>query len=403
MTYGFFTPTELKTKKTLKRSSQCGACGLYKHCQSPQMTYKGEGRKKILVVGESPGAEEDRNNEQFVGKAGKRLKSELRRVGINLNKDCWKTNIRRCYVEGNIPPTIEQIQNCRPALFKEVRELKPKAIWLFGATAAEGVLGHLWKTNGKCSLTKWTDWTIPHQELNAWISVHYHPSYLNRNSTDKLLHLIAHQQLKKAAAKLNRPWKKTPNFANEVQVVYDYIKIVRLLAKLKSPCAFDFETNCVKPEYEGAEIVSCAFSDGESTFAFPWNNQVAKIVKGVLQAKTHKKIGCNIKYEERWTRHFLDTSVKGWLWDTMLAAHILNNAKGTTSLKFQSFVKLGQPPYNMHIEPYLETGRNQHINRIRELPIEDVLLYNGLDALLSYKLAKIQKEIMKNVGSRRST
>jgi uracil-DNA glycosylase family 4 len=319
----------------------------------------------------------------------------VRRVGIDLNKDCWKTNVRRCYVEGNPTPTTEEIRNCRPALFKEIKELNPRSILLFGATAAEGVIGHLWKTDGKCPLAKWTNWVIPHQELNAWISVHYHPSYLERKN-EKLINLLAHRQLKNALKKTERPWKKPPDFASEVQILYDSSKVASYLKELRTPFAFDYEANCVKPEYKGAEIVSCAFSDGDLTFAFPWHSRPSKgNVKELFQSSKHKKIGCNIKFEERWTRHFLDCSVKGWVWDTMLAAHTLNNARGITSLKFQSFVLLGQSPYDTHIEPYLTTSRNQHINRIRELPIEDVLVYNGMDAILTYKIAKMQKKEMR--------
>jgi len=393
MTYGFFTPSEVKTKKTLAHSPQCGACKLYKNCRSPKMKYKGEGQKGILIVGESPGAEEDRDNEQFVGKAGKRLKYELKRVGIKLNRDCWKTNVRRCYVEGNPTPTSEEIRYCRPALFKEIKELRPKSIWLFGATAAEGVLGHLWKSDGKTSLAKWTDWIIPHQGLNAWISVHYHPSYLNRKG-EKLLDLLANRQLKNAVKNTGRPWKKVPNYANNIEIIHKPSQVVKALQDIQSTFAFDYECNCIKPEYKGAEIVSCAVSDGERTYAYPWIGDAILATDKLLKSPL-PKIASNAKFEERWTWHFLKHRVRNWDWDSMLAAHVLNNAKGITGLKFQSFVLLGQPAYDTHIEPYLLTSRGQHINRIRQLPIEEVLEYNGMDAFLEHKITNIQKRKMK--------
>lgn len=396
MTYGFFTPSEMKSKKTLAHSPQCGACGLYKNCRSPKMKYKGEGQKGILVIGESPGKEEDKINEQFVGKAGQRLKYELKRIGINLNRDCWKTNVRRCYVEGNPTPTGEEIRYCRPALFKEIFDLRPKSIWLFGATAAEGVLGHLWKSDGKMSLAKWTDWIIPHQELNAWISVHYHPSYLERKQ-EGLLDLLARKQLKNAAKKQGRPWKKAPNYANEIEIIYKPSQAAKAITGIKGTFAFDYEGNCLKPEYEGAEIVSCAMSDGQRTIAYPWMGEAIDQTWEWLKSPL-RKIASNIKFEQRWTEHIFGHGVRNWHWDTMLAAHVLNNAKGITSLKFQSFVLLGQSPYDTHIEPYLNTSRGQHINRIRQLPIEEVLEYNGLDALLTYKITEIQKGRLNKCG-----
>ena len=156
MKYGFFTPIELNKRAgpKLNYSAQCGACGLSRTCQSPKMKYKGEGRKKILVIGEAPGKQEDKVNEQFIGRAGKRLSHELKQCNINLNQDCWKTNAIRCRPKDNKTPDTNQINYCRPALFAEIKELKPHSIILIGAVAAESVLGHLWKGEGKFQIGK---------------------------------------------------------------------------------------------------------------------------------------------------------------------------------------------------------------------------------------------------------
>jgi len=103
------------------------------------------------------------------------------------------------------------------------------------------------------------------------------------------------------------------------------------------------------------------------------------------------KIASNLKFEERWTRYFLKHRVRNWDWDTMLAAHVLNNATGITGLKFQAFVQLGQSQYDKHIEPYLKSSKGQHLNRIREIPLKDLLVYNGMDSFLEIKLATLQK------------
>ena len=392
MNQGFFTLTEPnKSKPKLRHSTYCGACGLHKYCQSPRMKYTGQGKKKILVVGEAPGAEEDKRNEQFVGKAGQRLKYELKKCGISLHADCWKTNAVRCHPIGNATPNSKQIRYCRPALFAEIKKLNPHSILLFGGVAADAVLGHLWNDGNSFTVAKWTDWLIPHQELNCWISVHYHPSHLERVHDD-LTDLLFRKHLKKAVKKKKRPWKTVPNYQDEIELIYKPSDVFLALADMNKVCAFDYETNCLKPEYEGAEIVSCAFSDGERTFAFPWSSDiVAEGVSIMLKSRSTKKIASNLKFEERWTRHFLKHRVHNWDWDTMLAAHVLNNATGVTGLKFQSFVQLGQSQYGKHIEPYLKSSKGQHINRIREIPLKDLLVYNGMDALLEFQLAKLQK------------
>jgi DNA polymerase len=183
------------------------------------MKYTGGGRKKILAIGEAPGVEEDNCNEQFVGKAGKRQVKELKRLGIDFNRDCWKTNAIRCHIEDNETPDSKQIDYCRPALFAEIRKLKPVSILLFGSVAAEAVLGHLWGKGGKFVAAKWRGWVIPHQELNCWISAHYHPSYLNRKK-DGLLDILYRRGLKEALKKRKRPWTKVPNYEDEVELIY---------------------------------------------------------------------------------------------------------------------------------------------------------------------------------------
>jgi hypothetical protein len=79
----------------------------------------------------------------------------------------------------------------------------------------------------------------------------------------------------------------------------------------------------------------------------------------------------------------------------MQAAHILDNRRDVSGLKFQAFVRLGQPAYDEHISPFLKSKNSNTANRIKRLSIEDVLLYCGMDSLSEYKLAEIQ---MKELG-----
>jgi uracil-DNA glycosylase len=393
---GFFSQSELlKPRPRLSFSPKCGACKLNKGCKSPKMPYSGEGRKKILIVGEAPGSVEDLKGIQFVGKAGQRLEQELKSQGINLRKDCWVTNACRCRPKDNKTPNSIQISACRSLLFKEIEKLQPNLILLFGSSAAESVLGYLWKESGEFTLSKWSDWIIPCREPNSWISVNYHPSYLEREQ-NPLLNLLFRRNLKKALLKkTDKPWKDIPNYENEIDLIYKSSEVIKLLKDIKGDkVAFDYETNCIKPETPGAEIVCCSICiDGKKTFSFPWNNSIIEPFIDFLKSPV-KKISGNLKFEERWSRYLLKTKVNNWYWDTVLAGHILNNATGVTSVKFQSFVRLGLPPYNEHIEPYLELTKKGKLNRIREININDLLLYCGIDSLVEYKLMELQRKEM---------
>jgi hypothetical protein len=78
----------------------------------------------------------------------------------------------------------------------------------------------------------------------------------------------------------------------------------------------------------------------------------------------------------------------------MLATHLFDNRKGITSLKFQAFVQAGMPPYDAGIKDYFETeGSNDH-NRIREIDMRSLLLYNGYDALFEFMIGKKQMSLI---------
>jgi hypothetical protein len=101
----------------------------------------------------------------------------------------------------------------------------------------------------------------------------------------------------------------------------------------------------------------------------------------------------NIKYEDTWCKHRLRTEVKNWEFDSMLAAHILDNREGITSLKFQTYVNFGTIDYASKVYPYLMgtdyKNANSH-NRIFEADQEDLLFYCGCDSIYEYRLAMRQ-------------
>ena len=88
--------------------------------------------------------------------------------------------------------------------------------------------------------------------------------------------------------------------------------------------------------------------------------------------------------------------VRNWVWDTMLSAHHLDNRPGITSVKYQAFVRLGQEPWDTHIKPMLQSTDERGLNRVNEIPMRDLLLYCGMDSLIEYKLAELQKKEMMN-------
>lgn len=352
-----------------------------------------------MIIGEAPGRNEDEMNQQFVGKAGQRLKHELHRLGIDLNKDCWRENAVACRPPENRKPDARIIRACQPRLFKQIKALNPESILLFGNVPIESVMSVYWAGDNDYALGRWTNWVIPHREPNCWISAHYHPSFLERKG-EPLLDLIFRRSLSNALAKRGRPWHlPLPNEADEIEIIYRSAEACNWLRQWVHPgktISFDYEANTLKPDYPDSEIVSCSVCvENRTTAAFPWTPDVAQIMRSILSDKRIKKIGTNIKFEQRWTRMKLHTPVRGWQWDTMLAAHVEDQSKHITSLKFQAFVRMGHPKYDTHLEHLLEIVPGTYLNRIREIPMRELLLYNGLDSRLTFQLALIQ---MKGLG-----
>ncbi|CAG0997450.1 Type-4 uracil-DNA glycosylase [Burkholderiales bacterium] len=154
----------------------CRACGL---CDSRQQAVPGVGQATAtwLVVGEAPGAEEDRQGEPFVGQAGKLLDNMLAAIGLKRGEAVFIANVLKCRPPGNRNPAPEEVAACRPYLERQIMLLRPKLILALGRFAALTLLD--------------TDASIAslrgrvHQRQGFPLVVTYHPAYLLRNLPDK--------------------------------------------------------------------------------------------------------------------------------------------------------------------------------------------------------------------------
>ena len=396
MNRGFFSSSQLiQTGKPVPTIARCGLCGLYKQCQSPKMKPFGEGRMKILVVAEAPGSNEDKEGRPLIGISGMHLETTLKNIGVNMTRDCWRTNAVICHPKDNKTPDSDKIQACYPNLVKTINELKPNVIILLGGIAIESFIGPLWKEKLE-GVNRWVGWCIPCQKVNAWVCPTYHPSYLKRMH-DQTLDMFFKKHLHQAVLKAkNKPFDTVPDYRNEIETIFNpskAAKAIKNITKQEGVIAFDYETNTLKPDPNYAQIVSCSVChNGKRTIAFPWTLEPIEAMVELLKSDA-KKIASNMKFEDRWTKSKLGFHIKHWFWDTMIAAHILDNRPNISSLKFQSLVLLGVEKYDLHIKPYLEAQYAER-NRIKELDLKDLLIYNGLDSLLEYKVAMKQMKIL---------
>ncbi len=133
---------------------------------------------KLMFIGEAPGADEDKQGEPFVGKAGQLLTKIIEATGLSRDS-VYIANILKCRPDtpgqtaGNRKPTPEEMQTCIPYLHEQIDLILPKVIVALGATAVEGLLG---KTAGITRLRG--NW---HTYRGIPLMPTYHPAYLLRN------------------------------------------------------------------------------------------------------------------------------------------------------------------------------------------------------------------------------
>ena len=139
----------------------------------------GNPHAKIVLCGEAPGRDEDKQGEPFVGKAGKLLDSILAACGLK-REDIYILNICKCRPPENRTPTLEEAKNCRAFLAVQLKVIKPKFIICVGAVAAQNLLGV------EKPITQMRASNHGFYEFQGMkVLCTYHPAYLLRNPSAK--------------------------------------------------------------------------------------------------------------------------------------------------------------------------------------------------------------------------
>jgi uracil-DNA glycosylase family 4 len=154
----------------------------------------GNRRADWLIIGEAPGAEEDRQGEPFVGRAGQLLNAMLRSIGLP-RESVFIANVLKSRPPGNRDPKPEEVAACLPYLMRQIALLQPKLMLAVGRIAAQNLLAT------DLSLGRLRGQVHTFGELNTPLIVTYHPAYLLRTPADKRK---AWEDLKFARSVFNR-------------------------------------------------------------------------------------------------------------------------------------------------------------------------------------------------------
>jgi DNA polymerase len=164
-------------KSLQQRVAACTACGLRATCTQ---TVFGVGNRRAtwMVIGEAPGADEDRQGEPFVGRAGKLLNEMLLAIGLR-REEVYIANLLKCRPPNNRDPRPEEAAQCEGFLQEQVALVRPRIILAVGRIAAQNLL----KTD--ITIGRLRGQRFEYGDDGVPLVVTYHPAYLLRSPGEK--------------------------------------------------------------------------------------------------------------------------------------------------------------------------------------------------------------------------
>src|SRR3954452_7315347 len=173
-----YVPERPSLPKLRETVDGCRGCPLWQNATQGVM---GEGRKGavVMLVGEQPGDQEDREGRPFVGPAGKVLDDALAAAGIDRQSTYVTNAVKHFKWEArgkrriHAKPTWSESMACRPWLEAELAVVKPRVVVCLGATAAQSLLGKQFRVTKQRG--EWVE-----SDLAEWVTATIHPSAILR-------------------------------------------------------------------------------------------------------------------------------------------------------------------------------------------------------------------------------
>ena len=159
--------------------ASCNKCPLHKY-RTHAVPGEGSMRLGVMLVGEAPGADEDRTGRPFVGAAGRLLTEALARLGVSRG-DVYITNVVKCRPPNNRTPTQEEVEACLPYLLRQIELLRPRRIVALGLTSAKTLLHLIGKRVEKIGDVSGRCFRGRVAGVEVEICATYHPAAVLRN------------------------------------------------------------------------------------------------------------------------------------------------------------------------------------------------------------------------------
>ena len=359
-----YTPPKSNKSKSVSvdilHRSECSACPLntLNYLKHPRMAPTGSDSPVVYMLGEAPGAEEDKTGKQFVGKSGRFLRKRIPRGW--LKKLRWNNCVRTRPPQNKTPSYVE-IECCRPSIVRDIEETKPKAIFGFGNIPLN------WAT-GLSRITVWSGRRMPIRvgSHTCWFYPFLHPSGVLRDSERSKFKNDGYASETEFAfeLQLQRAFDEVEGLHDAVvmpaeQALSDLTiidssegksdtrKIAKILSRMASAklVGLDYETNSTRPYKRDSKVLTAAVCDGKQTVAFPFDHRQAKWSRAerrfVISAwedfifnSDCLKVAHNLAFELEWSMMIFgyDALYNGAWGCSMAQAHTLDERYGSGAL-----------------------------------------------------------------------
>ncbi len=377
----------------------CADCGLEKQCSGP-VQGDGPAHADIMIVGEAPGADEDRAGTPFVGKVGELLDTMLRAAGLD-RRDLYITHACKCRPPGNRTPDPKEIKACIGWLYDEISDVNPELIVTVGNTALKAVAGKSGITKARgIGLRVNVDGT------DRDVLPTFHPAAVLRGREEYRSYI--ERDLKKAAAIVNGE-------AVEDRVSYTLIRTKANAARLVDELydadrwTYDLETTGLDPRADDAAILCCGFCTEPKTayvvpFAHPecpWYGDrgfMRDFFEQVMQSPAIK-IAHNAKFDIGYIEHVAGAQIADPIDDTMLMHYLIDEMRGTHGLKKLAWDFITMGGYDRDLDAwFVQHGMKAKTSRqFAKVPLETLYKYCAADADATMRLHEVFTEKLSDV------
>lgn len=412
-----FDPSDFADFQTAKVNG-CNLCKLFIDCKNKKIQPKGKKDADVYVLLPHPTKDDDKVD--LSGNYYQAILTALAQQGHDINNLRTGHSIR-CHSTDQ--KGIEKaVEHCRQYIFDDIKATSPKVIFAVGGEAMKVLFGEVYSgAVGLSDIETLQGNVIPHRELKAWVVPIFTPQYVaeKQEKWQPQARTLWEQDIARGLDYID---------VNIHPVIQDYSSKLKILTDMKEiewvlyrwtldkpkVVAFDYETTGIKPYREGHEIICVSICDGAQSYAFPFplSEDAMRDYKKLMTDPEIKKIAHNAKFELMWTREKIGCDIVNLAMDTCLVSHLLCNKRGTTGLKYQTFINFGLGDYAKESKTYIssepeKTKYNEGIkwksfthancfNRMKEFNMLSNLTYCATDSWFTYQLAKKQVKEMKN-------